>query len=92
MKAEVKKTLMKIGSIVLLVLGIIYCCTIVGIAFGVLCFIARKKFVPMVELSPEELDKKLVAKENFAWSIVSLVILGVAGLLIFLPYVVKTKN
>ena len=92
MKAEVKKTLMKVGIIIMLVVGILYCCTIVGLIFGIPCIIAYNKLATIVNLPAEELVQKVDAKEKFAWSIVSLVLMGVAGLLIFLPYVIKTTK
>ena len=92
MKAELKKTLMKIGLIIMLVFSIIWCCTIVGIVFGILGIVAYKKLRPIVDLPIDEFTQKIDAKEKFAWSIVSLVLVGLVGLLIFLPYVIKTDK
>lgn len=78
------KDLLKVSGLIALIVGIIYCFTIVGAVIGIPIIIGGNKFREYADLSDEELYGN---KDNILiWSIVFLIICTISGILSLIVY------
>ena len=93
MSLQTKRTWAKVLWIIMLIEGILLCCTLYGIPLGIPAIIGATKFKDMQAKDDAALDTKIKNKENFGWSIFAIIVCGVIGVLgmIFI-YCLETKK
>lgn len=93
MSLQTKRIWAKVMWIVMLIDGIILCCTLFGLPFGIPSIIGATRFKDMQAKDDAALEAKIKEKENFGWSIFAIIVSGVIGILgmIFI-YCLETKK
>ena len=92
MSLSAKKAWLIVMWIVMLIQGILCCCMIFGLPFGIPAIIGATRFKNMKNLPSEQLQEEITQKVNFGWSIYAIIMCGVVGVLgMIFVYCVETE-
>ena len=93
MSLQIKRIWLKVLWIVMLIEGIIFCCTLFGAPLGIPAIIGSLKFRDMQAIEDNStLEAKIKNKENFGWSIFAIIVCGVIGILgMIFVYCLETR-